>query len=64
MRLILMVLMMLMNQCGIQGITLDWVKSYLTNRTQRCSVNGCLSDFQMCATGNDPWPSFVSNLYQ
>ena len=34
-----------MNQCGIQGKTLVWFKSYLTNRTQRCSVNGCLSDF-------------------
>ena len=34
-----------MNQCGIQGKTLDWFKSYLTDRTQRCSVNGCLSDF-------------------
>ena len=34
-----------MNRCGIQGKTLDWFKSYLTNRTQRCSVKGCLSDF-------------------
>ena len=34
-----------MNQCGIQGKTLDWFKSYLTNRTQRCSVNDFLSDF-------------------
>ena len=32
-----------MNRCGIQGNTLDWFKSYLTNRKQRCSVNGCLS---------------------
>ena len=40
-----------MNQCGIQGITLDWFKSYLTNRTQWCSVNGCLSDFSTLKCG-------------
>ena len=40
-----------MNQCGIQGITLDWFKSYSTNRTQRCSVNGCLSDFSTLKCG-------------
>ena len=27
------------------------VKSYLTNRTQRCSVNGCLSDFTILKCG-------------
>ena len=25
--------------------TLDWFKSYLTNHSQQCSVNDCLSDF-------------------
>ena len=29
---------------GIQGTGLDWFKSYLTNRTQRCLVNGSLSE--------------------
>ena len=27
---------------GIQGIALDWFRSYLTNRTQRCLVNAPL----------------------
>ena len=45
------ILLTKMNQCGIQGKTLDWFKSYLTNRTQRCSVNGCLSDFTTLKCG-------------
>ena len=40
-----------MNRCGIQSKTLDWFKSYLTNRTQRCSVNGCLSDLTTLKCG-------------
>ena len=32
-----------MNLYRIQGIALDWFRSYLTNRTQRCLVNGSLS---------------------
>ena len=32
-----------MNLYRIKGIALDWSRSYLTNRTQRCLVNGSLS---------------------
>ena len=33
------ILLTTMTRCGIQGKTLDRLKSYLSNRTQRCSVN-------------------------
>ena len=33
-----------MNLYGIQGTALDCFKSYLTNRTQQCLVNGSLSE--------------------
>ena len=45
------ILLTKMNRCGIQEKTLDWFKSYLTNRTQRCLVNGCLSDFTILKCG-------------
>ena len=45
------ILLTKMNRCRIQGKTLDWFKSYLTNRTQRCSVNDCLSDFTTLKCG-------------
>ena len=45
------ILLTKMNRCGIQRKTLDWFKSYLTNRAQRCSVNGCLSDFTILKCG-------------
>ena len=36
------ILLSKMNLYGIQGIAFDWSRSYLTNRTQRCLVNGSL----------------------
>ena len=46
-----LILLTKMNQWGIEDKTLDWFKSYWTNRTQRCSVNGCLSDFTTLKCG-------------
>ena len=45
------ILLTKMNRCGIQGRTLDWFQSYLTNRTQRCSVNSCLYDLSTLKCG-------------
>ena len=37
------ILLSKMNLYGKQGTAVNWFKSYLTNRTQRCFVNGSLS---------------------
>ena len=50
------------NRFGIQGKTLDWFKSYLTNRTQRCSVNGYFSDFTTLKCGVPRERSFASSF--
>ena len=36
---------------GIQGVASDWFKSYLSNRMQKCSVNGFLSHNQTLHCG-------------
>ena len=38
------ILLSKMSLYGIQGTALHWFKSYLANRTQRCLVNGSLSE--------------------
>ena len=56
------ILLTKMNRCGIQGKTLDCFKSYLTNRTQRFSVKGCLSDFTTLKCGV-PQGTILGPLY-
>jgi hypothetical protein len=41
----------LRNQFGINGIALDWYKSYLSDRFQQVSINGTLSKPQMLKYG-------------
>ena len=36
---------------GIQGSLLDWIKSFLTNRSQSVSINSALSSSKPCISG-------------
>ena len=37
-------LLVLSNDLGVQGLALDWCKSFLVGRKQRVQINGCFSD--------------------
>ena len=45
------ILLSKLNAYGIQGVASDWFKSYLSNRKQKCSVNGFLSHDQTLLCG-------------
>ena len=40
-----------LTSCGITGNTKNWIKSFLSNRKQRVSVNGALSDITDVTSG-------------
>ena len=40
-----------MNYYGVKGTTNSWFSSYLENRTQFVSINGCSSDLDMICCG-------------
>ena len=37
--------------CGLNGVTLDWFSSYLSDRQQQCVVEGCVSRRVTLLTG-------------
>ena len=52
---------------GVNGNALQLLKSYLTDRTQRCYVNGVLSTEQYVSCGipqGYTWTTIVHNLYK
>ena len=51
---------------GIRGLANEWFKSYLSNRKQYVSINGCesnLADVKWCSSRISSWPTVIFNLY-
>ena len=48
---------------GVSHITLDWLKSYLTNRKQQTSCGNKLSDAQPVTFGQHNWTAALFGTY-
>ena len=47
---------------GIRGPILDWIKDFISNRSQQVILDGCSSEslsYFRCPTGYSPWPFIV-----
>ena len=45
------ILLKKLNHCGIIGVSNDWLRSYLSDRTQFASINGFNSDYKTVKYG-------------
>ncbi len=53
-----------LNSSGIDGLVLNWIKSYLSYRSHQFQIDGVLSDEALCLSGLPQgsvyWPVTVS----